>query len=78
MNLVLSKEARDNFSLVLLRILDPMAHGPMMERQARPVRHRQKKARLGIIGLILRAILILVACILTGFVAGWLSLTIFF
>jgi serine/threonine protein phosphatase PrpC len=78
MNLVLTKEARDNLSLVLLRILDPIANEPVFERQARPVRHRQKKARLSIIGLILRAILILVACILTGFVAGWLTLTIFF
>lgn len=77
MRLALAGEARDNVTLLLLRVLDPGSTKTTPAAAARPVRHRQYGHRL-LNSLILRAVLILLACVLTGFVAGWLILTVFF
>jgi len=74
---ILAGEARDNVSFLLLRVLDPVGSPPDTGLAARPARHRPP-ARFQIRSGALRAILILLACVLTGFVAGLLVLTLFF
>lgn len=77
MDRVLTGEARDNVTFLLLRVLDPACSVPDSVQPARPARHRPP-ARFQFRSGVLRAILILIACVLTGFVAGLLVLTLFF
>ena len=77
MNLALDQEARDNLTLILIRVLDLAEEETQSRPAASPVRHR-RNARNLVKYRLFRAFAILATSILTGFVAGWLLLTIFF